>query len=83
MIEGAAHDQDGRWRNLDSEGKGVRISFKSNSEDRSSWLCHGRRGCRRVQVMEIMRLCLAIRDGVVCIGRGHCSDGPIPLYGSL
>ena len=44
VIEGAAHDQDGRWRNLDSEGKGVRISSKSNSEDRSSWLCHGRRG---------------------------------------
>ena len=35
---------------------------------------------RQVQVMEIMRLCLAIRDGVVCIGRGHCSDGPIPLH---
>ena len=64
----------------------MRISSKSNSEDRSSWLSHGRRGGLAGSGCGDFALTLergSIRDGVICIGRGPCSDGPIPLYGSL
>ena len=47
------------------------------SEDRSSWLSHGRRGW--LGRFRLCRLCLAIRDAVVCIGRGALFRRSYPI----
>ena len=50
----------------------MRVSSKSNSEDRSSWWSHGRKGVRQVQAMEVMPWYWS--QGLAWWVE-HCSDG--------